>query len=259
MFRYRLLTALVGIPIILAFLYFYQGNFFYLLILIITMAALFEYYRLYRNRNYRPLPVLLFLGGVILVVASNWGKIRGLIAAYLILVAIILTFVWILNKSTFMPIFLATSLGIFYIAFMLSHLILLKDINPSWVLAVLLGTWVTDISAYSVGSLVGKTKLAPAISPNKTLEGALVAVLICGFVFITFSFLVKTLWWQRLLFGLILGFFTVVGDLVESKIKRTFNVKDTGKIIPGHGGFLDRFDSLLLTGTIAFYLVIIFF
>lgn len=259
MFRHRFLTAIFGIPIILAFLYLFDGNFFFLLILFLSIVALNEFYRLFKTYNYKPITLLLFLSSFILVIASNWGKIQGLIVAFFLMVALILIVVWLTKKEMFLPVFLATVLGVFYIPFLLSHLILLKNISPAWVLAVLFGTWITDISAYSVGSLIGKTKLAPAISPNKTLEGAMSAIIICSLLFLFFTFLPGTNWWNRLFFGLIIGFFTVVGDLIESKIKRSFKVKDTGNIIPGHGGFLDRFDSLIITGTAGFYTVIIFF
>ncbi len=259
MLRYRFFSAVIGIPIILAFLYLFKGNYFFILIFIIAIAGLIEYNRLFKTKEIKPLSSLLFLGGPIIILACNWFKSRGLLTSFLIAVAATLVVNYIINKETFLPVFIDTSLGLFYIPFLLSHLILLKNINPNWVLAVLIGTWVTDISAYSVGALIGKTKLAPAISPKKTLEGALTAIIICGLVFIFFTFLNNTFWWHRLLFGLIIGFFTVVGDLVESKIKRSFKIKDTGKLIPGHGGFLDRFDSLLLTGAAGLYLVLIFF
>ncbi|MBI4733464.1 MAG: phosphatidate cytidylyltransferase, partial [Rubrobacteridae bacterium] len=158
-----------------------------------------------------------------------------------------------------------TAIALLYIAVTLSHLTLLYDLEKGviGVLMVFIGTWVSDIGAYGIGSAFGKRKIAPAISANKTLEGLLAGI---GFP-VVFLAALFTLSWLPIAaeqglaiaalrgagMGLIIGIAAPVGDLVESRIKREMRVKDSGALIPGHGGFLDRFDSLIFTAVVGFY------
>jgi phosphatidate cytidylyltransferase len=109
--------------------------------------------------------------------------------------------------------------------------------------------WINDTMQYIVGSFIGKTKMAPIISPKKTWEGtiggsllAVLVAIVCGIFFKQYPI------GEWIAFGLVASIAGTIGDLVESKLKRTAGVKDSGNIMPGHGGALDRFDSLLLAG-----------
>ncbi|ERI09245.1 phosphatidate cytidylyltransferase [Aneurinibacillus aneurinilyticus] len=114
-------------------------------------------------------------------------------------------------------------------------------------LAIVFSTWATDTGAYFVGKARGKTKLWPAISPNKTIEGSLGGVVLAVVTMIVFSFITDSLTIsQALIIGLVISVSGQIGDLMESAIKRTLNVKDSGSILPGHGGVLDRLDSLIV-------------
>jgi phosphatidate cytidylyltransferase len=118
---------------------------------------------------------------------------------------------------------------------------------------LLLSIWMNDTLAYLCGSFFGKTKLIPSISPNKTIEGTLGGLLFTlAFVAVWGYF---TNWfpvWQWIAIGLIASVVGSVGDLAESKLKRMADIKDSGSMMPGHGGALDRFDSLLLAAPVAF-------
>ena len=123
---------------------------------------------------------------------------------------------------------------------------------------LLLIVWATDIAAYEIGRRIGRTKLAPTISPNKTVEGFIAGLLgglliglIYGLIFMKSGFIAS------LLIPLFISLLGQLGDLLESKIKRLAGVKDSGKIFPGHGGVLDRFDSLLLTSPFMYLLLLI--
>lgn len=140
-------------------------------------------------------------------------------------------------------------LGYFYITI---PMILFIDIafspsySPYLVLGLFLMTWINDIGAYFVGSLMGKTPLAPTISPKKTLEGS-----IGGWIFtiaaavLYFHLFMGKNWGYAISLGIIAGFFGTVGDLIESKLKRSAGIKDSGQLMPGHGGLLDRFDAFI--------------
>ncbi|MBR0375521.1 MAG: phosphatidate cytidylyltransferase [Firmicutes bacterium] len=126
----------------------------------------------------------------------------------------------------------------------------------AWLLTVI---WSTDTAAYEIGRRWGKHKLAPAISPNKTWEGA-VAGLIAGSILGMIAALITTDagWFAAWIVSLFISGVGQIGDLVESKVKRLAGVKDSGNLLPGHGGILDRFDSLLLSSMFMFFLARLF-
>jgi phosphatidate cytidylyltransferase len=150
-------------------------------------------------------------------------------------------------------------LGFFYISFFLSHFILLRQLPSGalWILFTLVAVYFGDTTAFYVGRAWGRKKLAPAISPGKTVEGGFGAtggsiggaLLFKGFFFPELSFL------HALTLGLGVGIIGQLGDLWESVLKRSAQVKDSGALIPGHGGLLDRVDSVLFAGPFVYYYV----
>lgn len=128
-----------------------------------------------------------------------------------------------------------------------------NDFWPSYVIGILCCVWGNDVGAYLIGKSIGKRKLLPKVSPNKTWEGfigGLVVAMFVGFVFSLVSENLNTLQW--ILFGLFTGFGSAFGDLISSSLKRTFGVKDSGNMLPGHGGFIDRFDGFFIGIVFAF-------
>ena len=128
-----------------------------------------------------------------------------------------------------------------------------------WVFLVLSCTALSDVFAYIVGSNFGKHALASSISPGKTWEGAAggLAAAIVTSIFLSLLFNLPMNYWQMVLAGIIVGIFSLIGDLVESLLKRNMKAKDTGRLLPGHGGVLDRIDSHLLIAPVAYYLIIL--
>jgi len=135
-----------------------------------------------------------------------------------------------------------------YIGYALSFFLRLRasDQGLSWIIVALLGTWICDTGAYFVGSTIGKRKLCPKISPRKTWEGAIGGLIsgVLAVVLLSWWLLDLAIGWGLLL-GVTLVLAATIGDLAESVIKRQVGVKDSGNLIPGHGGMLDRIDSLL--------------
>ncbi|MBD3178299.1 MAG: hypothetical protein GF417_01125 [Candidatus Latescibacteria bacterium] len=164
-----------------------------------------------------------------------------------------------------------TLLGIFYLGWLGSHLVMIREIPAgiagmeyrdgfNFITLLFILTWCYDTGAYSVGSIAGRHRLFPRISPGKTLEGsvggmvfALAGVLI-GRVYI-FPFLE---WWEAAGLALLVSVTGQTGDLVESMIKRDMNRKDSASVIPGHGGVLDRFDSILFNAPVVYYILVFF-
>ncbi|MCL6472115.1 MAG: phosphatidate cytidylyltransferase [Firmicutes bacterium] len=262
MLRERVISAVVGVPIIVLFLLL--GKYFFtFLILVIVAVGLDELYSIFVLRDLKPNIVVGMLGAIALVIAALVGAKSGLVAVLSAIVIAVL--IWqIFTQGSIINTGL-TLAGILYVAFTLSHMVLQYNLSFGriGVLMVFIGTWLSDIAAYFVGSAIGKRKIAPSISANKTLEG-LVAGLITPAVVLAILF---TLPWlpfaaEQGIFiailkgfgmGLIIGIFAPFGDLVESRIKREMRVKDSGAIIPGHGGVLDRFDSVLFTSVAGYY------
>lgn len=152
-------------------------------------------------------------------------------------------------------------LGIFYPALLLAHfpLLLAQPAGRSWLLLAAIIAVAADTGAYYAGTRLGRHKLCPALSPGKTVEG-----LIGGVVAAMLGSFLVVWWWlseigllQSLLFAFILSLASVVGDLVESLLKRGAGLKDSGTLLPGHGGLLDRIDSLLLVVPLLYYLVLL--
>lgn len=128
-----------------------------------------------------------------------------------------------------------------------------------WVLAFVATTICSDTGGFVAGTLLGRRPFAPKVSPSKTWEGfagSVVACLLCGIGFLVFA--LDGSWWQGALFGIAIALAATLGDLAESLIKRDLGIKDMGTILPGHGGVMDRFDSLLVAAPVAYALLSLF-
>ncbi len=154
----------------------------------------------------------------------------------------------------------------FYIVFAYLSILFLRYYVPNGkylYLLVFVGAWITDIFAYFCGMLFGKHKLIPEVSPKKTIEGSIGGILFCGLAFVAYGAILKYAFADAKLnvnlilffvFGIAASLVSQIGDLSMSAIKRKYNVKDYGNIFPGHGGMLDRFDSILAVATVLFIL-----
>ncbi len=151
--------------------------------------------------------------------------------------------------------------GILYVGFTLSHILLLRHLEAwkPWIFLILIVTYAGDTAAYFSGSALGKRKLSPLLSPKKTVEGAVggtLASILAGLV-------CKLVFFQSLTVLQVLGLSAVLsvsgqlGDLLESLIKRSYGIKDSGHVLPGHGGILDRIDSILFSVPVGYYLAVL--
>ena len=255
MLRLRIVSTLIGIPILIGLLFLGKISFF-ILIAILSLVGLVEFNSLSRKRAHLNIPVSL-LGGLGFPILALLDGEAGIGKALILLVFLVLTS-QIFSERKFSSFDVSlTILGPIYVSLLLSHLILLQALGkdgPYFVLMVFFGTWAGDIAAYAGGRLIGRRKLAPRISPGKTWEGVVVGFL-ATLAVLSFLFLSRLTLSQRVLLGITIGLAAPLGDLVESSFKREAKIKDTGSVIPGHGGILDRFDSLLFTGTASYYLL----
>jgi phosphatidate cytidylyltransferase len=155
------------------------------------------------------------------------------------------------------------ALGFIYIPTLLMHLVMLRQIayGVQWLIVIMLIVMTNDSAAYYSGSAFGKHRLYPQVSPKKSVEGALGGLFgsICGTLLAKFTFFPQLTLLDALLTAIFIGILGQTGDLFESLLKRSFGVKDSGNIIPGHGGVLDRLDSIIFAAPATYYYAIFFF
>jgi phosphatidate cytidylyltransferase len=177
----------------------------------------------------------------------------------LLTIAVIASLAWLLVRPTsdraLVDWALSLALALYLGGFMLFYLPLrfdLPQLAPGfWVIALLVLSWVCDSSAFFVGRAIGHTPLAPHVSPKKSVEGAVAGLIAPTIVGLLAGLALHLNPLLAAGYGLVIAIGTIVGDLMESLIKRQTNVKDSGVLIPGHGGLLDRMDSLLLCAPLA--------
>lgn len=254
MLRSRLLVAAIGLPIGGAAIVL--GGYFILgLAVILTVIGLHEYYTILRP--YHPNLLVGYTSGLGVVVASFFLGVEGLLIGLAALM--ILTFFWSLFGELGAHLvgrMAMTAFGVIWIAAGFAYVLLLRGLNHGLALAILLlaCTILADTFAYFVGKGIGRHKLAPHISPGKTIEGAiggLVGAVIAALLVRIYSDWMPTK--EAVILGLVIGAVGQWGDLFESTFKRDFRVKDSGRILAGHGGVLDRFDSLLFAGFVGYW------
>ena len=258
MLRYRLLVAVIALPLGLAAVVL-GGYFLFGLAVLATALGLHEYYTIVRP--YRPNLLVGYLSGLGMIVATFFLGTEGVLISLAALV--ILTFFWSLFGELGAHLvgrMAMTDFGVLWIAVGFSYILLLRGLQHGMALAILVlaCTIMADTLAFFVGKAIGRHKMAPHISPGKTVEGAiggLVGSIIAALVVRIYSPWLPTK--DALVLGLVVGVVGQWGDLFESTFKRDFRVKDSGKILPGHGGILDRFDSLLFAGFVAYWMAIL--
>jgi undecaprenyl diphosphate synthase len=257
MLRYRVMVAIVGIPIGLAAVVL-GGYYLFGLGLLLTIIGLHEYYTLLRP--YRPNLLVGYAGGIAAVLGAYYWGVEGLLVGLAVLM--IFTFFWSLFGELGAHLvgrMAMTGFGVIWVALGFAYVLLIRQLNHGMELTIMLlaCTMVNDTFAYFVGRAFGRNKLAPRISPGKTIEGAIggiVGSIVAALIVKIYSPWLT--WGQALIFGLVIGVVGQCGDLFESAVKRDFRVKDSGKILPGHGGILDRFDAVLLAGFVTYWLAI---
>lgn len=253
----RLASALVLVPLLIWMVLRAPAGLFHALVIALGAAAVWELGRMFERAG-RPSGGSLGVVAGTLVTAS-FLTAGGPIVALALAVVVTLSLPLCSGAAPSTDRAATTLLGLTYVSWLLGHAILLRQLPSGAELVLFLVgvTWVGESAAYAVGSSVGRRKLAPVISPRKTVEGAVAQVLASLLAALALWRWLVGDWsvWLVLGAGLMLGVVGQVGDLVESVIKRTLGAKDTGGLIPGHGGVLDRLDSLLFNTPAFFYLV----
>ena len=251
----RILISAAGIPLVLWLVYL-GGWPMFGLAAVAALVALHELY--WMTRTLRPVVLAGYLGALAALLGATLGgadwALAGLMSTLL--------FAFVIKGGLSTVSVSVTVLGVAWIGLGLAHALLLRDIDEHGVLAVytvLLAVWAGDAAAYFVGRLVGRHKLAPTVSPGKSWEGLIAGTV--ATVAVTFvavyeqSFLTIS---ESLVLGVVIAVVAPLGDLFESALKRDADVKDSGRLLGGHGGVLDRIDALLFAWVAAYYVVVAF-
>jgi len=268
--RIRVASAAVGLALL--FVVMWAGQIVLgLAVFLLSVIALGEFYKALENVGYKPIKIIGFAASLPVVFLSfedfsiNLGDLINIenMVFFIFLITVILfsLIVFWHNKYNIIDI-CVTFLGIIYTTFMFSFLLLIRNMDNGFfhVWLVFIAAFATDTFAYFSGRFFGKRKLLPAISPKKTLEGAIGGTLGCVLVTILYGVYLKSSHsinevslLNFAVIGLFCSIISQLGDWAASSIKRFAKIKDYGNLIPGHGGVLDRFDSILFTAPLVYF------
>jgi phosphatidate cytidylyltransferase len=263
-FWQRALVSLTLGPLGLVVIYF-GGWIYFIPVALLLLAATFEYARLMRHMGWEPVTWVLVPAVFMLWLDSQVPDLNlqaPALAASLFLAMVAVLWRYEKRQQTHVAAdWLVTLAGILLLGWLASHFFRLRLLDPAqamgWTALAMIATWTTDMGAYTFGRQFGRRKMTPRLSPKKTVVGY-VAGIVCGTLFTYLFALLFAIDSPGLaaLLGGIVGSVSPAGDLAISLLKREAGVKDSGHIFPGHGGALDRIDSLLWGITITYYLIL---
>lgn len=264
--KLRVISGIIA-SVLAVIIIFSRKEIFDVACLLFSVAAVYEVFEAFGKKGFKPIRaagyiacVCVFLGSIEYWDRRIWGWLRSIILfvdiRFLLYLSLLLMFFFLItgiHKHTVSDL-AVTILGTFYICFLFWYLIMTRNLRAGEyaVLFVALAAVSTDTGAFIVGINLGKHKLIPDVSPNKTVEGAIGGVLLCTLTVTLYGMLVydnitgQNPFWQYIVMGAVCGVIAQMGDLAASCLKRYCGIKDFGKIIPGHGGILDRMDSVIL-------------
>jgi phosphatidate cytidylyltransferase len=258
MIRQRVLSALVLLPLIFLIIWF-GGPAYSLLVTAVAALGALEFFSMKGLSTRHPLTLFGLVGVLLFILVAH---VEESYTAPLLTAVVALSLIWLLFRS---PVKGAatnwawTLAGIIYIGWLMSHFIPLRELEGGreWVLFVVLATFATDTTAFFVGKMWGRHSLAMKVSSGKTREGAVGGFLgaIAASLILALLLGIAIPYWQTVILGALIGIFAPLGDLAESMLKRSTGLKDSGTLIPGHGGLLDRLDSILFTVVVVYYYV----
>jgi phosphatidate cytidylyltransferase len=252
----RLIVAAVLLPVLYFYIMYLPQGYFFFLLIFISLIAMSEFYHMYRVTGIFRYACLL-LGISILGVSCIYHDRLMDIAAISVMILMVMRLLLKRDPVTSLADIAPLIVGLLYVPLLFSFQAELRKLGPEWIVFLYASVWASDSMAYYIGKGIGKRKLYREVSPNKTVAGA-AGSLIGG---ITGALILRTLIVPQitapaaLFIGATIGIISVIGDLIESMFKRDAGVKDSGIIIPGHGGILDKIDGSLFAGPVLYWVL----
>ena len=261
--RTRVLSGLAMAPLLLVF---YLGGYWLMgLVLLVSVIGIKEFYTGFQNMGINPSFKIGYAAIALLFALHAYmyymGDFNNIFLLAWLVIVIMAGSLYMFNIEKVKPVDgMATTIGLIYVVFFAFHVVLVDEIDGFSIMKwlILLTAFGSDIFAYFTGMLIGKHKLCPSLSPKKTVEGAIGGIIGSAVLSTLFGLLFAR---QYLVHFVIIGVLaspvSMLGDLTASAYKRTMGIKDYGNLIPGHGGIMDRFDSVLFTAPFVYYYVVI--
>ncbi len=267
----RWLTAIIGIPIIVLFAWL-GGWWTFAILLLITCLGIYEFHRMMQHIGYHPVMLVSLALSILFLLAAMFPRQQLLLLEIGLSASLLVTFPVLFARKDHTGSLVDWGLTVaipIYLGWPLSCFSLLRGSQLSWpfaqtpwwvlpnglwwVLVALFGVWGSDTGAFFTGRFIGRHRLAPTISPGKTWEGVFGGLVLGTVAVVLFSAPLGIPWYLAIVLGILVTIASVLGDLAESLIKRQTHVKDSGQLIPGHGGMLDRIDSLLFAVMVVYF------
>lgn len=244
----------------------------------LALLGIYEFYGAARSGGYNPVyvlgyaaclpmlyPALTGKSPFILLESSPLNLVEGISLLVFLLIVLVFCLMIFSNGKYNLVDISVTLFGILYVPFLLSFVTLTRNLENGYIYIwlIFMGGWVTDTFAYFTGVTLGRTKILPKVSPKKSLEGSIGGVFGCSAAIMVFGILLGDALggvpaYHFIILGVLCGIISQVGDWAASAIKRFVNIKDYGKVMPGHGGVLDRVDSILFVAPIVYFYIELF-
>lgn len=271
----RIISGLAALLILFAVL-FVNKIVLGIAVFLLSLIGIYEFYNAVKNGGFKPLKAVGYLSCIpLLLFALNGesnikntvgfsGYISYLVLAFFIVIVLLFSFIIFLHGKYNITDIALTAFGMYYVPFLFSFITATRYIEGGfyYIWLIFIGAFVTDTSAYFTGRAFGKRKLLPAISPNKTVEGSIGGVAGCVVVTVLYGIFINSSHYVSyipiyhfIILGIMTGVISQIGDWAASAIKRFVKIKDYGNIMPGHGGVLDRFDSILFVAPVVYFYI----
>jgi phosphatidate cytidylyltransferase len=257
MLKTRVISALIGLPL-LFFILIKGGALLTFSLIIVSILGLNEFYNATKNIGLKPFKLFGYLASIFLYLTFDRLRFSEIDLFVALLLVFFLFF--LINKKYTLKDYAFTLMGVAYIPLLFIYVQKVRSLPNGlytvWLIFII--SWITDTSAYFTGKFLGNHKLAPDLSPKKTIEGSvggIMGAILASFLFVWLFPQTSMTPYEAIIVGGIGSLMSQAGDLVASYIKRSCYIKDFGNIIPGHGGILDRFDSILLVSPYVYFVI----
>lgn len=257
----RLIVAAILLPLIYFYITKLSAGYFLFLLVIVSVAAQYEFYSMYNVKGFLRYAGM-GLGAAALLYMFFSGSFSADLFAFSFLAIVTLRLFLRRNPSSALHDASSVIIAVIYIPWLLGYQLYLRENGSGWIIFLYGCVWASDSLAYYIGKGIGRRKLYEEISPNKTIAGAVGSITggIVGAIILKITLVnyISMSLIQAAVLGTIIGMAAIIGDLAESMFKRDAGVKDSSSIVPGHGGILDKIDSVLFAGPVLYWIALTF-